>query len=531
MKQSILILFWALILSSQTYSQNPISDAAKEMLDGRATKFSTKGHPKSTDAVFTIKFPVSWVAKEGERPNIVQKFVDENGHGNAMAMITTSAVPPEESLTKASINEALSSDSLKEMLPEGARLINAQTTKIENEPAGILEYSARMERVGQTLETQTLTLFFFQGRTMVGLQFWLGGQVDDSKELRRQFTAYRPLFNMIMNSIVFDDMWVKGDDTTQVSGENFWKAYRNLPLELGLLGYVVLTVILSLPALLVRYALLRRPLERNYALILTAVIWFLEMLACLALWNKTPPSIHIAAFFSFSTLKAVRSNKKRNENLPSADEGSVSAYREELYKVIARDGKEYGPANLESLKHWYSEGRIDRETMVFQCERNTWVQIGQAFNLQDWGNTKEQTPTVHSFSQPPEHSDSEKIRPSSAFVVKMTSSSEQTTERTLKRRHTFAWSKALLLLGIFAVEAAFELWQMESKQNLQSFSLVELANRFGGSLPEIAGRFVGTLFVGSIASLFAKPESKWNVFIAASYVALFLSIVGMTSPK
>lgn len=386
-KQPILILLWSLIVSTQAYSQNTISDAAKEMLDGRVNKFSTKGHPKSKDAAFTIKFPASWVAKDGERPNIVQKFVSENGHGSAMAVITTSAVPPEESLTKASINEAVSSESLKEMLPEGARLINAQTTKIENEPAGILEYSARVERVGQTLETQTLALFFFQGRTMVGLQFWLGGQTD-SEELRRQFAAYRPLFNMIMNSIVFDEMWVKSDGTMQAPEDNFWKAYRNLPNELGLLGYVILTVILWVPALLIRYALLRRPLERNHALILTAIVWFLEMLSCLALWNKMPPSIHVAAFFSFSTLKAARSNKKKNESLPPADEGPVSAYREELYRVIAHDGKEYGPANLESLKHWYSERRIVRETMVFQCERNAWVQLGQAFNLQDWGSTK-----------------------------------------------------------------------------------------------------------------------------------------------
>lgn len=530
MKRSLLIIFWVLLFLNQAYSQNPISDAAKEMLDGKATKFATKGHPKSKDSAFTIKLPSSWVAKEGERPNIVQKFVSENGTGNAMAIITTSTIPPEESLTEASINEALSSDSLKEMVPEGARFINAQTTKIENEPAGILEYSARMERVGQTLETQTLTLFFFQGRTMVGLQFWLGGQVD-SKELRRQFTAYRPLFNMIMNSIVFDDKWAKDDGSTQSTVRQAGETSRDIALIQGLLWYAILTGILWIPALLIRYVVLRRPLQRNYALILTAAIWFVEMVVCLALWNKTPASLHVAAFFSFTTLKASRPFGKQKENLSSTESGSNLDHLSNAYKIIARDGKEYGPVNLETLKRWNSERRIDKETMVFHCERNTWMPIGHAFNYQDWDDSKVQTPNTQSLPQFSEHLRGEKTSQSSAFIVKLPNPSNQTTGDTLKKRSTLAWSNALLILGVFAIASILELWLWSLKRTPQDFSFTELVGAFGGSLPEILGRFIGTLFLGAMGSLLAKRENSWKVFISVSYIAIILSAVGTLSPK
>ena len=226
MKRPILIVFWALLFSIQIYSQNPISDAAREMLDGKVTKFATKGHPKSKGAVFTIKIPASWIAKEGERPNILQKFESKNDNLLAMVMIITKSVPDDEPLTAADINETFSPSSLKELLPEDAKFISAQSTKIEGVPAGLIEYSARAERAGQSFESQTLTLYFFQGRTMVGVQFMLGGQ-KRSEVLRSQFIAYRPLFNMIMNSIVFDDMWVKGADATQASEEDIFITHQD----------------------------------------------------------------------------------------------------------------------------------------------------------------------------------------------------------------------------------------------------------------------------------------------------------------
>ncbi|MCI0390444.1 MAG: hypothetical protein MOB07_16980, partial [Acidobacteria bacterium] len=183
------------------------SAAAKEIRDGKITEFTTKDHPKSKGAVFTIKFPASWAAKEGERANVVQKFVSENGHGTALAMILTKTMPAQYPVTKTLINEMFSPEGLKEMLlPKGARLIRAQTTKIEGEPAGLLEYSSHMEQAGQEIETHTLMLVFFQGQTMVSIQFGLSGQ-SQPNELQKQFGAYRPLFNMIMNSIVFDDKW------------------------------------------------------------------------------------------------------------------------------------------------------------------------------------------------------------------------------------------------------------------------------------------------------------------------------------
>jgi hypothetical protein len=44
------------------------------------SKFDTKNHPKAKGVWATVRYPTGWQSKEGERPNIVQKFTgDYNG--------------------------------------------------------------------------------------------------------------------------------------------------------------------------------------------------------------------------------------------------------------------------------------------------------------------------------------------------------------------------------------------------------------------------------------------------------------------
>ncbi len=203
------VLLAAIILVAfcpNAYAQSLSEDAAA-FQEGKAPKFSTKGHPKSKGAVFTIKYPPSWKALEGERPNVVQKFVSEYGKGLEMAMILTKSIPSNVRFTQADVRAMVSPEGLKDLLPDGAKLLKVKTTKIEGETAGLIEFSTRMERAGAEVDFQTLMLVFFQGRTMVSLQFQIGALPSDPGALPSRFEKFRPLFNLMMNNIVFDDKW------------------------------------------------------------------------------------------------------------------------------------------------------------------------------------------------------------------------------------------------------------------------------------------------------------------------------------
>lgn len=43
------------------------------------------------------------------------------------------------------------------------------------------------------------------------------------------------------------------------------------------------------------------------------------------------------------------------------------------YKILAADGKEYGPVNLQQLQDWVREGRISPETQLMRSDGSAWL--------------------------------------------------------------------------------------------------------------------------------------------------------------
>lgn len=47
-----------------------------------------------------------------------------------------------------------------------------------------------------------------------------------------------------------------------------------------------------------------------------------------------------------------------------------------MYKIIAQDGKEYGPISPEQLRQWVSQNRVESRTPVFADGAKDWTFIG-----------------------------------------------------------------------------------------------------------------------------------------------------------
>jgi hypothetical protein len=58
----------------------------------------------------------------------------------------------------------------------------------------------------------------------------------------------------------------------------------------------------------------------------------------------------------------------------------------ELYKIIAADGKEYGPIDEQKLKTWFQERRVSSTTLVFVTSRSQWDKLENVFNVRQWEN-------------------------------------------------------------------------------------------------------------------------------------------------
>jgi hypothetical protein len=267
--------------------------ATRAFLDGQHTTFSTKGHPKGKGVNFTIAYPSSWRAAEGERPNVVQKFVGEDVDSVVSVMIITKELPlpPGTVITKQEQEELFAPSELRGMLPPGATFVNAQSTEIEANPAGIIEYTMRVNRAGMSMLVHAWTLNFLQGHTLVQVQFQVGGMATSEVDVARRMTAYKPLFTLIANTIVFPEKWTASPGVESAPSSGYGTT-SSLPYDDP--SMLILTLVVSFlitwglgltPPLVIRYAIVRRPLTKKTASWIAAGFSAFFWLAFLALNN------------------------------------------------------------------------------------------------------------------------------------------------------------------------------------------------------------------------------------------------------
>jgi hypothetical protein len=170
-----------------------------------AKKFSTAGHAKAKGVDLTIKYPADWKAEEGDRPNVVQKFV--NPSSTALVMIGTKTLPG-ETPSKEEVAELLADrESVVQMVSPNSKVLDFKFTKLEGEPAAIVESLDSRERAGIQVNSQVVCLIFFRGNTMVLVHGMVGGPNSDSATVSKNFESHRGLFTLMFSSIVFNDKW------------------------------------------------------------------------------------------------------------------------------------------------------------------------------------------------------------------------------------------------------------------------------------------------------------------------------------
>ena len=149
------------------------------------TKFDTKGLSKAKGLWLTVKYPSNWLAKDGERPNIVQKFVHNDGPITELLMVQIKDVPKEAAkelplLTENDWVEVLSD------IGAGAKVSGVKKIRHEGQPGFIGNVKLVEERAGLSLYQNQRVLSIFYKNSIIFL--WCGTSST---------TAYSALVNTV----------------------------------------------------------------------------------------------------------------------------------------------------------------------------------------------------------------------------------------------------------------------------------------------------------------------------------------------
>jgi hypothetical protein len=193
------LLFLFVQAKTQTNSNNKHENPAKEFLNGYTSKYSCDGTGKGKGLKFSIKYPQSWISEEGNRPHIVRKFSNENLSVSAMLILNDLGyIPP-----KSEIDDYLSEESAKEMIPEGGYYIKSNQTIIDGAQTLVLDFSTRREKLGTIIKTRMRMYSIIYKSYLLQVQFSVS-QVpyEPPVDLEKGFNEYEMLFNAMINSLI-----------------------------------------------------------------------------------------------------------------------------------------------------------------------------------------------------------------------------------------------------------------------------------------------------------------------------------------
>ncbi|MCK4401944.1 hypothetical protein KAW08_06560 [bacterium] len=296
-------LLFFLMASSLAYAQTSDIDAFKL---NQTQKFFTKYHLKAKGVNISIEYPKDWEAKEGERPNIVQKFSRAFEDGSSvMCLILIKDLPSQvkifsdEDIAK----EMFSEEVIKSMLPGNSKLLEHRQTKYDGQQGALSSFVMVQERSGIQIFSYVFQHAFIYSKKMIFVQCTVGGLSSNSKKIEKLYKSYAPLFIQIGNSIVIHDKWNKNTVSEESSamgiafGEYWW---------ITLIISALLTWGVGLlPPILIRFVFVRKPLSKKVALILVSMFWFLNLAFFIAIGSqsKTHAALFLVALASYYILR------------------------------------------------------------------------------------------------------------------------------------------------------------------------------------------------------------------------------------
>lgn len=182
---------------------------ALEFVRGFTNQYSTLNHPKSKGLTLEIKVPASWMAREGNRPNIIQFFKSEYGRNDPSAVIMVQQFTPPKGvkITQREIDQLFSASSLKSYVPDGANVLETKPIVLEGQKGGMSVFEMSADRLEVSIRMRMLQYVIFYENRLIFLQFSAGGLANERDKWTATFEKNRPLFQMVANSLVIVDKY------------------------------------------------------------------------------------------------------------------------------------------------------------------------------------------------------------------------------------------------------------------------------------------------------------------------------------
>lgn len=194
-----------LLIFNPDFIANPVA----EMSQGFKRTFRTENHSKAKGIDFQIEYPMSWTAKEGVRPNIIQNIKSDNGFGNNSIMLMVKDIPLFKGRKLTSREKALmfAPSNVKNLVPDGAIFISAKPIVLDAQKGAMLVYDLTGERVDVKMRVRNVEFVTTYGDKMIMVNCMIGITDESLAKLDEKYKRLEPLFKSVANSFVIQSQY------------------------------------------------------------------------------------------------------------------------------------------------------------------------------------------------------------------------------------------------------------------------------------------------------------------------------------
>jgi hypothetical protein len=180
------------------YQNNP----AREFADGFRQRYQTDGSGKSQGIKVNLQLPKSWLAKDGERPHIVQKWISLNSATFEMIQLI---IQDGEGYnpTAQEMQQFVASGEVRSAVPDGATYVSSGNFSLEKQTGYWVVMTMPVERAGFTIYQESLMYqMYFHGKA-IGILCSTGGPIGEPRQkISDAFKQMKPLCQQVLNSLV-----------------------------------------------------------------------------------------------------------------------------------------------------------------------------------------------------------------------------------------------------------------------------------------------------------------------------------------
>ena len=179
-----------------------------EFINNYVQTFRTKNHPKSKGTDWQIKIPLSWLASEGERPNIIQKFTSNYGDGSEiiMLMVKDLGLPKAYKLSEDELNILFTEKGIKSYLPKNSKFISFKKINLDNHLGGMIIMEQIVDRLDFKVKIRLIQFCFIRENKLHFIQCGVNS-TDVKEDLNVKLNYFIPFFRQVANSLVVNDQY------------------------------------------------------------------------------------------------------------------------------------------------------------------------------------------------------------------------------------------------------------------------------------------------------------------------------------